>query len=189
MKKQATEQAPSTPKVKKPRKEKVIKATDTAPPEAPTTQEEQHLPQTPILVAISPEIPEAPTTLEESPSQTLEPESQPEEPFTAPITLESLQHQIDSLNVQLQELLARKRKAPVSSGRVQILDKLTGNTYRSKNATYKTLLKSGDLKELVDQGIFGADPAKNTFGWYALARAFPDRFEEVKPENPTPAHE
>jgi len=50
-------------------------------------------------------------------------------------------------------------------------------------------LKSGALKELVDKGVFGSVPEKNTFGWYALARAFPDRFEEVKAENPTPAHE
>jgi hypothetical protein len=177
MKKQTTDQAPDTQKIKKPRKEKAPKITET--PQSTPAQ----TPETPAPETLTPE-PEA--TQE---PQTPEPESQPQEPFTAPITLESLQHQIDILNVQLQELLARKRKPPVSSGRVQIRDKSTGTIFKSKNNAYKTLLKSGALKELVDKGVFGAVPEKNTFGWYALARAFPDRFEEVKPENPTPAHE
>jgi len=82
---------------------------------------------------------------------------------------------------ELQEMLVRKRKA-VSNGKVQIRDKQTGKVYPSKNNCYKSLLKAGELKELVAQGIFGAVPEKNTFGWYALVRALPDRFEEVKPE-------
>jgi hypothetical protein len=185
--KKPTDQAPGTPKIKKPRKEKVIKATETPPPDLEQVPETTTQETPPSTEAITPEIPEAPITLGEP--QTPEPESPPQEPFTAPITLESLQRQIDILNVQLQELLARKRKPPVSSGRVQIRDKSTGTIFKSKNNAYKTLLKSGDLKELVDKGVFGTVPEKNTFGWYALARAFPDRFEEVKPENPTPAHE
>ena len=82
---------------------------------------------------------------------------------------------------ELQETLARKRKPVASNGKVQILDKQTGEIYRSKNNAYQTLLKSGALKELVDKGIFGDIPQKNTFGWYALVRELPDRFEEVKP--------
>jgi len=75
--------------------------------------------------------------------------------------------------------LARKRK-PTSNGKIQIKDKTTGKVYPSKNNTYQTLLKSGELKAFVDKGIFGTDPAKNNFGWFALQRACPDRFEEVK---------
>jgi hypothetical protein len=82
----------------------------------------------------------------------------------------------------LQEALARKRKS-VSNGKVQIHDKVSGRTYSSKNSAYQTLLKAGELQELVGKGIFGSDPAKNTFGWYALNRAWPDRFEEIKSEN------
>ena len=82
---------------------------------------------------------------------------------------------------ELLEALARKRKA-VPNGKVQIVDKKTGQIFPSKNNAYQTLLKSGDLKELVDKGIFGSDPVKNTFGWYALVRELPDRFEEVKSE-------
>ena len=82
---------------------------------------------------------------------------------------------------QPQETLARKRKPPASYGKVQILDKQTRQIFPSKNNAYQTLLKSGELKELVDKGIFGDNPAKNTFGWYALVRELPDRFEEVKP--------
>ena len=59
---------------------------------------------------------------------------------------------------------------------------MTGEVYPSKNNAYQTLLKAGELKELVDKGIFGAVPEKNTFGWYALVRAWPDRFEEKKSE-------
>jgi len=81
----------------------------------------------------------------------------------------------------IQEVLARKRK-PTSNSKVQIKDKKTGKIYPSKNNCYQSLLKSGNLKELVDKGIFGDNPEKNTFGWYALVREWPDRFEEVKPE-------
>ncbi len=82
---------------------------------------------------------------------------------------------------ELQETLARKRKPSASNGKVQILDKQTGQVFPSKNNAYQTLLKSGELKDLVDKGVFGDIPAKNTFGWYALVRELPDRFEEVKP--------
>jgi hypothetical protein len=98
------------------------------------------------------------------------------------LELESLRQVVEehaSLIIQLQETLARKRKPVASNGKVQILDKKTGTVYPSKNNAYQTLLKSGELKSLVEQGAFGADPAKNTFGWYALVREWPDRFEEV----------
>ncbi len=123
-----------------------------------------------------------------------QPESQPEIPpesatsTTEPpvvVTLESLQQEVESLKLtvaELQETLARKRKPPASNGKMQILDKQTGEIYRSKNNAYQTLLKSGTLKELVDKGVFGDIPKKNTFGWYALVRELPNRFEEVKPE-------
>ena len=58
-----------------------------------------------------------------------------------------------------------------------------------KRSFHSLLLKSGDLQALVDKGALGPVPEKNTFGWYVLAREFPDRFEEVQPEDPTPAHE
>jgi len=85
---------------------------------------------------------------------------------------------------ELQETLARKRK-PVPNGKVQIRDKKTGTVYPSKNNCYQSLLKSGELKDLVDKGGFGDIPAKNTFGWYSLVREWPDRFEEVKPAEET----
>ena len=90
-----------------------------------------------------------------------------------------------NLITQLQETLARKRKPVSSNGKVQILDKQTGEIYPSKNNAYQTLLKSGELKDLVDKGVFGDIPEKNTFGWYALVRELPDRFEEVKPAEET----
>ena len=108
-----------------------------------------------------------------------------------PLTLEGIQKQLNDLKelvsghtqqiISLQDVLARKRK-PTSNGKIQILDKQTGEVYPSKNQAYQTLLKSGELKELVDKGIFGPEPEKNTFGWYALVRAWPDRFEEKKAE-------
>ena len=146
-------------------------------PEVPELQPEQEVPQ-----------PE-PETLPEPVISTTEPK-----PATTPVptlTLKYLHQELESLRqvvrehtsliIQLQETLARKRKPVVSNGKVQILDKQTGTVYPSKNNVYQTLLKSGELKSLVDKGIFGDIPEKNTFGWYALVRELPDRFEEVKP--------
>jgi hypothetical protein len=106
-----------------------------------------------------------------------------------PLTLEGIQKELNSLQelvldhaqqiASLQNALTRKRK-PTSNGKIQILDKQTGEIYPSKNQAYQTLLKSGELKELIDKGVFGFEPEKNTFGWYALVRAWPDRFEEKK---------
>lgn len=101
--------------------------------------------------------------------------------------LQSLKHMVDehaNLMTQLQEIIIRKRKPVTSNGKVQIKDKETGTVYRSKNNAYQSLLKSGALKDLVDKGAFGDVPEKNTFGWYTLVREWPDRFEEVKPEEP-----
>ena len=81
----------------------------------------------------------------------------------------------------IREALIRKRK-PTANGKVQIMDKKTGETYPSKNNCYQSLLKSGELKELVDKGIFGSEPRRNNFGWFALQRVWPDRFQEVKQE-------
>ena len=108
---------------------------------------------------------------------------QPEATATPAPTLESLFEELQSLKqlaeehtnliTQLQETLARKRKPPASNGKVQILDKQTGQVFPFKNNAYQTLLKSGELKELVDKGVFGDIPEKNTFGWYALVRELP----------------
>lgn len=73
----------------------------------------------------------------------------------------------------IQEVLARKRK-PVANGKIQIKDKKTSKIYPSKNNCYQSLLKSGELKDLVDKGVFGPTPEKNTFGWYMLVREIPD---------------
>jgi len=51
--------------------------------------------------------------------------------------------------VELQEAQDRKRKAPASNGKITIKDTLTGKIYPSKNNVYQSLLKAGELKELV----------------------------------------
>ena len=108
-----------------------------------------------------------------------------------PLTLEGIHKELSDLKelvLSHSELIAallaipNKKRKPTSNGKIQILDKLTGEVYPSKNNAYQTLLKAGELKELIDKGIFGTDPEKNTFGWYALVRAWPDRFEERKVE-------
>jgi len=106
-----------------------------------------------------------------------------------PLTMKQLHQELETIKqvvgehaqliAQLQEMLARKRKPVASNGKVQIRDKQTGAVYPSKNNAYQSLLKSGDLKDLVDKGLFSPIPEKNTFGWYALVREWPDRFEEV----------
>ena len=138
----------------------------------------------PVKKPVTPE-PQEGLTKEPETSLELTPEApEPTPPPPAAVTLESLHQELESLKLtvaELQATLARKRKPPASNGKVQILDKKTGEIYRSKNNAYQTLLKSGDLKELVDKGVFGDNPAKNTFGWYVLVREWPERFEEVKP--------
>jgi len=119
-----------------------------------------------------------------------------EEPVKKPIplTMAALKKEIDELRAlitaqseQIAILIAGsapKRKPVASNGKVQIQDTQTGKVYPSKNNAYQSLLKEGSLKDLVEKGTFGADPAKNSFGWYALNRAFPDRFKEIKEEAP-----
>ena len=113
-----------------------------------------------------------------------------EEP--ALLTLESLQKALqllrqdfDTHTIKLEEILtlvSRKRKpAANGNGRVQIKDNETGAIYKSKNGVYQSMLKAGSLDALVKQGVFGNDPAHNTFGVYALFRAYPGRFVEVPP--------
>ncbi|MFC1901622.1 hypothetical protein ACFLX3_01655 [Chloroflexota bacterium] len=134
-----------------------------------------------------PEEPEPQEPVPEQPEPETSPEPatstpQPDETPTPAITLKSLHQELESLKLimaQLQETMARKRKPAASNGKVQILDKQTGEIYPSKNNAYQTLLKSGKLKELVDKGDFGDIPEKNTFGWYVLVREWPERFEEV----------
>jgi hypothetical protein len=88
---------------------------------------------------------------------------------------------------QIAELQSRpvKKRIMAHGGKVQIRDKKTGTVYPPKNNTYQSMLKAGELKDLVDAGIFGTEPEKNNFGWFALVRAWPDRFEEVKTETET----
>lgn len=116
-------------------------------------------------------------------------------PTSKPLTMIDLKKELDVLQMvvsehthliaELQEALARKRKPPASNGKIQILDKKTGEIYPSKNNAYQSLLKAGELKDLVAKGVFGDVPEKNTFGWYALIREWPDRFEEVKQPAPS----
>ena len=132
---------------------------------------------------------------QETPPAEVQPQPEPEAPQPQPEVVEpklsDIKLILDALTAtvldhtrqiaELQEALARKRK-PVPNGKVQIKDKQTGTVYPSKNNAYQTLLKSGDLKELVDKGLFGDIPKKNTFGWYVLVREWPERFEEVREE-------
>ena len=99
--------------------------------------------------------------------------------------LEELRQVVDQQAILIKQLIetpARQRKPPTSNGKVQIKDTLTGKIYPSKNNVYQSLLKAGELDDLVKQGVFGSDPAKNSFGCYNLFRAYPNRFVEVKPE-------
>jgi hypothetical protein len=111
-------------------------------------------------------------------------------------TMASLKTEVDELHKHIFDLtmemadikiqLALKRK-PTANNKIQILDKQTGKIYKSKNSVYQSMLKAGELKDLVEKGIFGEIPEKNTFGVYALFRAWPDRFEEVHETEQTPS--
>ncbi|MFC1972635.1 hypothetical protein ACFLVE_04455 [Chloroflexota bacterium] len=149
---------------------------ESLPEKAPTPEEPQPQETPPA---------EASTGQPETPSEPVTSTTEPAETPTPVLTLESLHRELESLKLtvaELQATLARKRKPVASNGKVQILDKQTGEIYPSKNNAYQTLLKSGELKELVDKRLFGDIPAKNTFGWYTLVREWPERFEEAPQE-------
>jgi len=152
--------------------------------EQPTEQVAEVEPQPTVEVVVEPApavdpIP-APVEVETKP----EPPSKPK-----PLTMTSLHAEIEELRKivdgqttlikQLLEAPVRQRKPPTSNGKVSIKDTVTGKIYPSKNNVYQSLLKAGELDDLVKQGVFGADPAKNSFGCYNLFRAWPNRFEEV----------
>jgi len=123
---------------------------------------------------------------------TTKPIAAPKADILKPQTIANITKEIDALwqavsqqhklITELQETLARKRRPPSSNGKVKVKDKKTGKIYPSKNNAYQTLLRAGELKELVDKGVFGDVPEKNNFGWYQLVRELPDRFEEINPE-------
>jgi len=172
------------------KKKSAVKAVKSSAPEpeksrVPPKQTKPPEPAQPEPASAPVEAASAPAPAEASPS----PLPEPPKPEKKPLALNCLNQELELLKkqfqehanliAQLQETLARKRRPVASNGKVQIKDKLTGKIYKSKNNTYQSLLKSGGLKELVEQGIFGDIPEKNTFGWYVLNRACPDRFEEV----------
>ena len=109
-----------------------------------------------------------------------------------PLTMTSLHAEIEELRKivegqatlikQLLEAPIRQRKPPTSNGKVSILDTKTGKSYPSKNNVYQSLLKAGELDDLVKQGVFGSDPSHNSFGCYNLFRFYKDRFIERTPE-------
>ena len=128
--------------------------------------------------------------VEVKPQPVVEPTPAPAKP--KPLTMISLHSELEELRQvvdgqailikQLMEIPIRQRKPPTSNGKVQIKDMVTGKIYPSKNNVYQSLLKAGELDDLVKQGVFGSDPAKNSFGCYNLFRAWPNRFEEVHEE-------
>jgi hypothetical protein len=165
-------------------------------PEPPTSEYPQYPPEEPApdngAEASSTESPQG----EQAPEQLLELEpSAPKKPAEPPsprdvslfdlyvilVELRALVHDQHEMLIAFQNAPVKgTRRAPMlpNGGKVQVVDKTTGEVFPSKNGAYQTLLKRGALKELVAKGVFGDDPAKNSFGWYALKRAWPDRFEE-----------
>ena len=167
------------------------KGTSQTPPKLEGQKPKVEAPKAPLLATpvAKPEVPASETPKPEATKTEASKEDFPKTVTLAYLYSELLTHrQIIQQHAQqiaaLQEASTRKRKPMTSNGKVQIKYKPTGKVYKSKNATYQTMLKEGSLKELIDQGIFGDNPQKNSFGWYALVRAWPDRFEEIKQEQP-----
>jgi hypothetical protein len=135
-------------------------------------------------------VPETPTQAPpaEVTPEAAQPETIIEKPKPKPLTLASLKAEIDELRQEIQSLTTQiadiqtLRRKPTNNAKVQIKDTLTGRVFKSKNNTYQTLLKEGELKDLVEKKVLGDNPEKNNFGWFALQRAYPDRFQEVKPD-------
>ena len=141
----------------------------------------------PIVEPIAEPVPTVEPAVEVKPQPVVEPTPAPAKP--KPLTMISLHSELEELRQvvdgqailikQLMEIPIRQRKPPTSNGKVQIKDMVTGKIYPSKNNVYQSLLKAGELDDLVKQGVFGSDPAKNSFGCYNLFRAWPNRFEEI----------
>jgi hypothetical protein len=178
-------------KKRKPTPVKVeAKATEETQPEITQIEPEQEEKTTAAVEEVT-RIPAPTPDMDIEPLLTSQPSSKPK-----PLTMASLKAEVDELNKHILNLtmemadikiqLALKRK-PTANNKVQIRDKVTGKIYKSKNSVYQTMLKAGDLKDLVEKGIFGEIPEKNTFGVYALFRAWPDRFEEVHEIEQTPS--
>ena len=167
------------------------KATPTKPEKTPPEPVQEEKAMQPVL-EVTPTPTAAPTPIPETKIEP-SPTSQPPTSKPSPLTMAILKVEIDKLWARLQEYstqmtdvqsqLLLKRK-PTNNSKCQIRDKVTGKLYKSKNNVYQSMLKAGELKDLVDKGIFGAIPEKNTFGVYALFRAYPDRFEEVHQQEP-----
>ena len=147
----------------------------------------------PVIEVVAESTPAVEPVVEVKPQPVVEPTPASVPPAKPkPLTMTSLHAEIEELRKivdgqtilikQLLEAPARQRKPPTSNGKVQIKDTLTGKIYPSKNNAYQSLLKAGELDALVEQGVFGSDPAKNSFGCYNLFRAYPGRFVEIKPE-------
>jgi hypothetical protein len=124
----------------------------------------------------------------EKPEQVTAPEPVPDQPVVEPEPFDMqkeilfMKAVVLDLLTEVAELVASQKplRRPTMNGKIQIRDKQTGKVYPSKNNTYRSMLKAGELKDLVDQGIFRREPEKNTFGWYALQKVLPDRFEIVQ---------
>ena len=141
----------------------------------------------PVIEIVAEPAPTVEPIIETKPRPVVEPTPAPVKP--KPLTmislhtdLEALRQVVDQQTIlikQLTEAPARQRKPPTSNGKVQIKDTLTGKIYPSKNNVYQSLLKAGELDDLVKQGVFGSDPAHNSFGCYNLFRFYKDRFLEI----------
>ena len=164
----------------------------TPPEEFPSVQVEEEPVEQPTepVAEVEPVVETVPMVepiVEVKPQPVVEPAQAPVKP--KPLTMTSHHAEIEevrkivegqaTLIKQLLEAPVRQRKPPTSNGKVQIRDTKTEKIYPSKNNVYQSLLKAGELDDLVKQGVFCSDPAKNSFGCYNLFRAWPNRFEEV----------
>ena len=174
-----------------PAEEFPIRQVDELQPELETEPESIQVEPELVVRAESTSVVETTPAVESVPA-TIEVATKPEPVQTTkpkPLTMISLHNELEELRLvvdqqailikQLMETPVRQRKPPTSNGKVQIKDTLTGKIYPSKNNVYQSLLKAGELDDLVKQGVFGSDPAKNSFGCYNLFRAWPNRFEEI----------
>jgi hypothetical protein len=183
---------PITDQQQEPAEEFPIRQVDEVPiEEKPESESIQPEPE-PVVQAESTSTVELAPAVEPVP-ETVEVVTKPEPPAKPkPLTMISLHAEIEELRKivdgqatlikQLMETPARQRKPPTSNGKVSILDTKTGKSYPSKNNVYQSLLKAGELDDLVKQGVFGSDPSHNSFGCYNLFRFYKDRFIERTPE-------
>jgi len=58
----------------------------------------------------------------------------------------------------------------------RVIDTKTGREFMALNQCYLTLLREGELEEMLRAGKLADNPEEDRFGWFKMRRFYPGRF-------------